>query len=423
MNKNEEFIHKIHSSRYTRLPTHYPSLTLWDKITPNTNSLIFNSLESINNTNKTAIYINIPFCQQKCKFCFLDVLTDKNNFKKYTELLTEEFKLYSEKIKNIPVDTVYIGGGTPNILSEMDLENLLHELHKNFNLSKVKQISMESNIDFWNPEKIKIIKHYGVNFVSIGIQTFDTEILKSQNRIQHINQIYKLFETFKYNNIKLGVDMLIGIYTDTKIFYKDIKKLNFLKPDQIHINRYKPVNNIMPQKTKEKLINIQNKAFSILEENGYTRIDEDSCVLKPYSEFKRNIQGNPKYHVFSNIIGLGIGSMGHIYAKLRYRNTLNFQTYENMINRNLIPVEKFIPLNEKDEIIHYVLVNIGQKNGVSIKEMLSMFSKESFTYILKKLKKLEKQNKVIFKKDKILPNSDIDWYTITVELYDEKHIR
>ncbi len=421
MDKNKKFIEKIHESRYSRLPTHYPSITLWKKYRINQNSHILRALSSISNT--TGMYINIPFCEKKCKFCFLDILTNKEELKKYHEYLVQEFKLYSDNgVKDIPIDTIYIGGGTPNILPEHALEKIFNGIFLNFNLSKLRQLSMESNIDFWTDNKIKLIKNYRVNFVSIGIQTFDVKILKQQNRIQDIKKINKIFELLKKYEIKIGVDLLIGIATQQRVMINDIKKLIKLKPEQIHINRYKPVDRKILPEEKQKMIILQNYAFKILEENGYQRIDEDSCILAPYSEVKRNIQGNPQYHIFNNIIPLGIGAMGHIYGRIRYRNFLNYQMYKDMIKDKKFPIEKYILITEKEEITHYALVKIGMEGEIYLPEMLSKFSKDSCFYILKKLKNLEKKNVLTFSNNRVIANSEIDWYNITLGLYDKKYI-
>lgn len=421
MDKKEKFLEKIHGIRYARLPTHYPSVSLWREYGTNQQAGILRALNSTKNS--TGIYINIPFCEKKCKFCFLDTLTNKEELEKYHEYLVREFKLYSNTaIKNIPIDTIYIGGGTPNILSEHALKKMLIGIGLNFNLSKLRQLSMESNIDLWTEDKIKIIKDHYVNFVSIGIQTFDVNILKQQNRIQDINKINTAFKLLKKYGIKIGVDLLVGIYTEHRIMINDIKELIKLKPDQIHVNRYKSVHGKFLPEQEQKMIILQNCAFEVLEENGYQRIDEDSCVLAPYLDIKRNIQGRPQYHVFNNIIPLGVGAMGHIYGTVRYRNLLNYQKYKSMIENGKFPIEKYILVGEKEEITHYALVNIGQDGGISIEEMLSKFSKASCLYMLKKLRNLEKKNVLNFSNNRVIPNSEIDWYSVTIGLYDKKYM-
>ena len=118
------------------------------------------------------LYIHIPFCESKCKYCdFYSVAYDESFAKTYISVLTDQLKYYRDQ--GFSFSTVYIGGGTPSVLSI----NLLKKLLSNFD-NKVEEINFEANPDSLNLTKIKVLKELGVNRLSIGIQSLNDNILR-----------------------------------------------------------------------------------------------------------------------------------------------------------------------------------------------------------------------------------------------------
>ena len=115
------------------------------------------------------IYIHIPFCNHICTYCdFPKMLYDKKFCQKYLKILAEEIK---ERYKDEEVISIYIGGGTPTSLGEDELKYLL-EMTKIFKKEKLKEFTIESNVESLTDEKIKLLKEYGVNRLSLGVQSF-----------------------------------------------------------------------------------------------------------------------------------------------------------------------------------------------------------------------------------------------------------
>lgn len=398
----------IHNPKFSGLPTHYPSLAIWNR-----GCIDIAKIWKRYHKGKedVGIYVNIPLCATKCKFCFLEVVINSEETQQlYIESLIYELEILSKVIDNKnPIKSIYIGGGTPNILSERNLEKLLKKLHSSFNLKECKQISMESNPDFWNKDKINIIKNYGVNFVTIGVQSFNKKISKLHNRFHKTQNISQLISLFKKNNIKINIDLLLGI-SDEKIFFSDLEKVLKLLPDQIHINRIK-YSNITNQE-KERLINLQNKAFQFLTSKGYKRLDEDSATIN--NSF--NIQGNPDFQIYSSIIAAGTMSLGHIYGKVRYQNVYDLKSYKEKIKEGRLPVLRYCFIDEKDEITHYCLNKI-LRGKVDLEELNNKFSKEAIKSLTKRLNRLVKKGIITLTDTSYSIRGEPNWYEITKELY------
>ena len=150
-------------------------------------------------------YIHIPFCNTICTYCdFCKIYYDKKYINDYLSNLEKEIKSrYKEDI----LDTIYIGGGTPTSLDVSELERLLKILSifkKNNNL----EYTIESNVESLSLDKIKLIKKYGINRVSLGVQSFNDKILKELNRHHNKDMVFKAVKYLKNNGItNINIDL------------------------------------------------------------------------------------------------------------------------------------------------------------------------------------------------------------------------
>jgi oxygen-independent coproporphyrinogen-3 oxidase len=128
---------------------------------------------------ESGLYIHIPFCRRKCNYCDFYLITNTNILERYLDNLNTEIKLQSEKYVNEKFDTVFIGGGTPSMLSAKQFEKLLNTIHKYFKISSGSEITIEANPeDFSDSDKLKALRSAGINRISFGVQSFNDDELK-----------------------------------------------------------------------------------------------------------------------------------------------------------------------------------------------------------------------------------------------------
>lgn len=400
----------IDSYKLMCYPPHYPALYAWN----NTNGIKYEEIAQKISFKSAGVYINIPFCPSKCKFCFLDVYEYKERDKVYNFIngLKKEIELYGELLKYIEITSIYIAGGTTTILNENEIELIFKLLYQNFNLSKIKQITVETSADFLNLNKIKILKNYGVNLLMLGIQTFDENIIKKNNRVQNIKKIESIINLIKKYTIPFNIDLICGL-SNVDSFIKDFKKIIKLQPELIHINKIKPIFDI---EYKKKIEQMQKYAIDFLVSYGYKKIDEESVTKNGI----KNIQGDMKYLSENSIIGIGPNAMGHIYGKLRYKNFFDTSKYLNRLRDNQLPWEMSIDLNETDEIDFYLLTSLPL-SGVNLDTINKKFP-NSKNYIEKKIKLLQK-NKIIKKERNRLVMEKDKWFDFTKSIYKEKYLK
>ncbi|MFQ7349357.1 MAG: radical SAM protein [Anaerococcus vaginalis] len=154
---------------------------------------------------KIGIYIHIPFCKKKCFYCDFTAFQNLESWiDSYFENLKKEIILY-QKNMNVVVDSIYIGGGTPTYVDYHYIIELV-EILKNFDLSHVKEFTIEANPNSLTLEKLKAYKNLGINRISLGVQSFDDKVLKKIGRDHNKEIVLKDIENIRkagFDNISL----------------------------------------------------------------------------------------------------------------------------------------------------------------------------------------------------------------------------
>jgi oxygen-independent coproporphyrinogen-3 oxidase len=302
-------------------------------------------------------YIHIPFCKSICSYCdFPKVCYQKKWIKPYLDALSNEIKTY---YRGDILKTIYIGGGTPLALEEEQLEQLfkiIDSLKKETNI----EYTIEGNIDNITKEKIELLKKYGINRVSLGVETFNQQLLKELNRTGTIEEVTEKVNLLKENGItNINLDFMYAISDDISIVEDDLSKI--LSLDVPHISTYSL---ILEEHT---LLKINNKEYiseeidammyetigNTLKEHGYIHY-EVSNFAKPSYESKHNLTywHNEEYY------GFGLGAAG--YIKDRYENTRNLNQY---INQNLN--RKVEEIDDKLKKEYELILNLRTIKGIN----------------------------------------------------------
>ena len=155
------------------------------------------------------VYIHIPFCEKKCHYCSFCSFSILSYKEKYLNALIEEIKFH---YRNETLDTLYIGGGTPSLLNENEIEKILNC----FNINKKTEITIEANPNSINFKKLKNCKNLGINRISIGVQSFDDKILKKIGRLHNKKDIYNAIKWINKADIEnFNIDLMYGLPDQT----------------------------------------------------------------------------------------------------------------------------------------------------------------------------------------------------------------
>ncbi|MGA1846134.1 radical SAM family heme chaperone HemW [Deferribacter abyssi] len=303
------------------------------------------------------LYIHIPFCKSKCKYCSFYSIThfDKDIISKYIKTLLKEFELY----KNYEFDTIYIGGGTPSILPTNILSDFLHNLL--LMLKKMPtEFTLEANPESLSLEKLKILKEGGINRISLGVQSMDNNVLKFLGRIHTQHDVYKATYFIKKLGFNFNIDIIYDIPTlDEQIIIKSLKKICNLAPN--HISSYSYSFDTLflsesPPVEKTSMYKIRN----LLQEKGYIQY-EISNFAKPGFQCKHNII----YWKMHDYIGIGVAAhsmVNKINKRIRWSHNTNISMYI----QNPCQYENYELIHNKNKLIENLIFGLRMIDGVDI---------------------------------------------------------
>ena len=330
----------------------------------------------------TSLYVHIPFCNKICSYCdFPKVLSNTFNQKEYIDVLLYELK--SQNINN-KLKTIYIGGGTPSALNINELERLLKELSKY--LDSEFEFNIEANPESLDIEKIKILKKYKVNRVSIGVESTNSckkKILeRTHSNLEVINVVNNL-KSLGINNINL--DFIYGTKNDS-IFKvkKDIKLIKKLKVTHASFYSLQIEENTKLYNLKEttcsdsKLEKLYFYINSKLKKQGFNHYEVSNWAKENYYSKHNLVYWNDlEYYA----VGLGASSYVN---NIRRTNTKSMTKYlKKDFNR------KEEKLNLSDQEFEFIMLGLRKLEGIKLSEFKSRFNKDFISCYKNKIEKLK----------------------------------
>jgi oxygen-independent coproporphyrinogen-3 oxidase len=289
------------------------------------------------------LYVHIPFCMQKCKYCdFLSFPVDQQAQEEYMQSLLREIIYYGNKMKQYYVTTIYIGGGTPSWLEEDLLVGVLETIYQNFHVLQEAEITIECNPGTVTRKKLDRYMEAGINRLSIGLQSANQEELQLLGRIHTYEQFIKTYEWARdagFTNI--NIDLISGLpYQNTEKFAATLQKVIRLRPEHISaytlmIEKGTPFYDEYKFDQVRQEAGIQTEALPnedeayriykmtqyMLKEAGYEQYEISNYAKKGYA-----CRHNIGYWKRENYLGLGLGAASLI-DNVRYSNIRNLYTY------------------------------------------------------------------------------------------------
>lgn len=351
------------------------------------------------------IYIHIPFCKQACYYCNFHFSTNLKLKQDMINAICKEMVLQKNYLST-PVETIYLGGGTPSICSKEELEQIFTTLKHNFKIKKTAEVTLEANPDDITEEQLISWKQLGINRLSIGLQSFLNRDLEWMNRAHTKLQSLESLALAKKYFDNITIDLIFGSPYLTKADWKkNIETV--LKFNIPHISAYAltvesktPLNTLINlKKIPDISVNKQAKQFyfliDLLEENGYEHY-EISNFAKPGFRSKHNSSYWQGKHY------LGVGPSAHSFNGVsRQWNIAHNNLYLLSLEKNEIPFDKEIltPVNQLNE---YIMTALRTIEGIDVNVVAKKFGKTEKTNLLQRAEKFLNSNKLILKSNQLI---------------------
>ena len=291
------------------------------------------------------VYIHIPFCHQICNYCDFNKFFFQNQpVDEYIESLGKEMALWKEQLQDAQIETIFIGGGTPTSLSELQLERLLTLIHQHIPMNHVVEFTSEANPDELTLEKMQVMRKFGVNRLSMGVQTFDQDLLKVLGRTHSNEHVYEVIENAKKIDFpSISIDLMYGLPNQTMEQWKDSLQEAFrLKIP--HISSYsllvEPKTVFYNLMSKGKLSlpgeDLEAEMYGYLmdemKKQGYSQYE-----ISNYSHEGKQSKHNLIYWDNDEYFGFGAGAHGYV-NNTRYSNHGPLKKYMQTIDQGEKPL-------------------------------------------------------------------------------------
>ena len=347
----------------------------------------------------SGIYIHIPFCEQKCGYCNFYSICEPSLLKAYLPALEKEMEMRSDYLSGKKTQSLYIGGGTPSLLSPNEIEKIIKKAATIFHLDTEAEITLEANPNSLTEAYIRRLKNTRVNRLSIGIQSFFNEDLQVLNRLHSSQQAENCIIFAKKNGFEnLSVDLIYGFPGLTLEKWKQsLKKVNgipHLSCYQLTLERGTPLyrqikQNVYPSLSEDESLEQYAYLTDFAKTNHYIHYETSNFCLSGYAS-----RHNSTYWENEKYIGLGPGA--HSYDLLhRQWNLSNVKNYISFLDN--IPDKKSFEtlaeniLFEKENLTpdmrynEYIMTSLRTIKGCDLSVIQTQFGKKYVTHLKKHL--------------------------------------
>ncbi|EMI57123.1 coproporphyrinogen-III oxidase family protein [Rhodopirellula sallentina] len=324
------------------------------------------------NSNPLGLYLHIPFCRKRCKFCYFKVFTDVNakEVQRYVDALCDEISLVSKLpvMGDRPFRFVYFGGGTPSFLSPKQLTKLADRLREHITWDGAEEVTFECEPGTLSETKVKTLREeLGVTRLSLGVENFSDALLEENGRAHLSKQVFAAWEWIEAANFpNVNIDLIAGMVGETWDNWRDnIRRTIEMSPESVTIYQMElPFNTIyskdmLGNKTESPVANWQTKrdwvdfAFDELINAGY-KVSSGYTLVKDTG--KVNFSYRDNLWRGADLIATGIASFGHVHG-VHYQNLPHMNEYLESVEAGNLPLGRgYVPTPHQALIRELILL-------------------------------------------------------------------
>ncbi|OWK44353.1 coproporphyrinogen-III oxidase family protein [Fimbriiglobus ruber] len=324
------------------------------------------------------LYLHIPFCRKRCKFCYFRVYTDKNakDVEVYLNAILKEVELLSQTacIDGRKLDYVYFGGGTPSYLSATQLRGLMERLKAIMPWDGAREIAFECEPGTLQQHKLQTLKELGVTRLSLGVENFKPEILQYNGRAHLEEEIHRAFGWARELGFdQINIDLIAGMVgEDWDNWRSCVQKTIALDPDSVTVYQMElPYNTVFSKELKElKVIGNDEPAHSIADwptKRAWVRYAFDEFqkagydISSAYTVVKNKAKTQFVYRDAlwrgADMFGTGVASFGHVNG-VHVQNVDTWEAYVEKLNKGEIPLGRALPVTDHQRLVREMILQL-----------------------------------------------------------------
>ena len=318
------------------------------------------------------LYLHLPFCRKRCKFCYFKVFTDKHadQVERYLAALAREIEFISKvpAMGGRPFRFVYFGGGTPSFLSEKQLRRLVARLEANIHWDKAEEVTFECEPGTLSEPKVHALRELGVTRLSLGVEHFDDEILRENGRAHESPEIYRAWPWIKAAGFpNINIDLIAGMVGDSDDKWREtVRRALELEADSVTIYQMElPFNTVYSKDilgnqietpvadwpTKRRWVDYAFDQFAAARygvSSAYTMVRNPERVNFSYRD---NLWRG------SDLLATGIASFGHI-SGVHYQNHAEWEEYCGALEAGELPLARALRITPQQALIREMILQL-----------------------------------------------------------------
>ena len=375
--------------------TSYPPATFFNENYGNKNYIESIELSNTENPKNISVYIHVPFCPQICHFCGCTTETGFSRpfLERYVDAVNKEIDFVADRLDHSRnLTQVHWGGGTPNAISYKFIEMITLKLKERFNFSESYEMAIECNPAHLNFRHIDLLKEFGFNRISVGIQDFRKDVLDAINRKTSKRPLEDLIKKIKDSGFTgTNIDLVYGLPLQTVDSFKTtIDKAINLGTDRIVTFSYAHVPSVLPrQKILEEIGFPSSESKAKMYENSYDQLIKAGYISigmdhysKPDDEFSialnekklhRNFQGYCTRETTGQVYGFGASAISQLDSAYS-QNFKNTMEYIRSIEKNNLSVYRGYSLSYNEKVIRHVINSVMCNYYVDFNEVAKYFN-------------------------------------------------
>jgi len=315
------------------------------------------------------LYLHIPFCRKRCKFCYFRVYTDKNSreVERYVSALAREVDLYrtKEAFRSRPINFAYFGGGTPSFLSAKQLQSLVERLRASVSWDGAEEVTFECEPGTLTESKLRAIRDIGVTRLSLGVENFSDVILEENGRAHQSPEVFQAYEWARAAGFEqINIDLISGMVGETWENWRDcVKKTIDLEPDSLTVYQMElPFNALYSKDLGQRGVEVADwrtkrewvdYAFSEMEKVGYQISSAYTVVKSPSASF---VYRDAVWHG-ADMVGAGVASFSHV-GGLHYQNVDTFEEYAEALEEGRLPLGRALEVTPRQLLIREMILQL-----------------------------------------------------------------
>jgi oxygen-independent coproporphyrinogen-3 oxidase len=352
--------------------SNYPPFSLWnrDQVSEIRGALAAEPDRS----TPMGLYLHIPFCRKRCKFCYFRVYTNQNAnaITRYVEALAKEVELLSHEygVQGRELKFVYFGGGTPSYLSSKQLRFLRDELSRSVSWDHAEEVTFECEPGTLSLEKLQTLKDIGITRISLGVENFNDAILEENGRAHlspEIDRAYGWIQEVGFPQV--NIDLIAGMIGETDDnWLKCIERARAMKPDNITVYQMElPFNTLISKEMRELHIvspiadwatkrRWVDEAINILAQDGYQASSGNELIRNPATDhfvYRDNVWRG------CDLLASGVSSFGH-FQGVHYQNLDQLEDYLTTVESGALPINRALRPTDHQRLIREMILQMKE---------------------------------------------------------------